>query len=214
LRLAVIAGALVALAGAGNAFAASTGLVISQVYGGGGNTGATFSHDYVELLNRGTTPVSTAGLSVQYGSAANNFSQVNPLPSATVAPGGYFLVQLATGGAVGSPLPTADATGATNISGTTGKVALVAGTTALACGSAASRCHASSYVDLVGYGTSSDFEGTVAPAPSSTTAIHRASAGCVDTDVNGSDFSVGGGRDHHVGVFLHEQALGGDQFET
>jgi hypothetical protein len=29
-------------------------VVISQVYGGGGNTGATYTHDFIELFNSGT----------------------------------------------------------------------------------------------------------------------------------------------------------------
>ena len=41
------------------------GLVISQVYGGGGNAGALFTHDFVELFNRGGAPVGLAGWSVQ-----------------------------------------------------------------------------------------------------------------------------------------------------
>jgi hypothetical protein len=49
--------------------APSPGVVISQVYGGG-NSGATYTHDFIELFNRGTVPISLAGWSVQYGSAA------------------------------------------------------------------------------------------------------------------------------------------------
>ncbi len=33
--------------------AVSPDIVISQVYGGGGNAGATYTHDYIELFNRG-----------------------------------------------------------------------------------------------------------------------------------------------------------------
>ncbi len=35
--------------------AVSANLVISQVYGGGGNTGAQYTHDFVELFNRGSS---------------------------------------------------------------------------------------------------------------------------------------------------------------
>ena len=38
---------------------------ISQVYGGGGNSGATYTNDFVELFNSGTTPVDVANWSVQ-----------------------------------------------------------------------------------------------------------------------------------------------------
>ena len=45
-------------------------VVISQVYGGGGNAGATLKNDFIELFNRGASPVSLNGWSVQYASAA------------------------------------------------------------------------------------------------------------------------------------------------
>ena len=51
------------------AAAASPNVVISQVYGGGGNAGATFQNDFVEIFNRGNTTVSLAGWSIQYASA-------------------------------------------------------------------------------------------------------------------------------------------------
>src|SRR5438045_2466793 len=43
------------------AVAASPNLVISQVYGGGGNSGATFKNDFIELFNRGSSPVNVIG---------------------------------------------------------------------------------------------------------------------------------------------------------
>ena len=49
--------------------ALSADIVISQVYGGGGNSGATYTHDFIELFNRGTAPVSLSGWSVQYSSS-------------------------------------------------------------------------------------------------------------------------------------------------
>ena len=69
LRLAIVVGALLALAGSTSGLAASDGVVISQVYGGGGNAGASFTHDFIELFNRGTAPVVLDGMSVQYASA-------------------------------------------------------------------------------------------------------------------------------------------------
>ena len=49
--------------------ALSSGVVISQVYGGGGNTSAPYLNDFVELFNRGTTAVNVANWSVQYNSS-------------------------------------------------------------------------------------------------------------------------------------------------
>jgi Lamin Tail Domain len=51
--------------------ALSTGVVISQVYGGGGNAGGIINRDYIEIFNRGTTPVTINGWSVQYASDVN-----------------------------------------------------------------------------------------------------------------------------------------------
>jgi uncharacterized protein len=49
--------------------AVSADIVISQVYGGGGNAGAPYTHDFVEIFNRGSMAVSLAGKSIQYASA-------------------------------------------------------------------------------------------------------------------------------------------------
>jgi len=173
----------------------STSLVISQIYGAGGNSGASYTHDYVELFNRSSQSVDIGGWSVQYASAANDFSQKVDVPSGTSVPaGGYFLIQLTAGsGGNGSALPTADLSGSINMSATAGKVALVKDTTLLTCGATGNTCSSSSIADLVGYGsTASDYEGSgPAPAPSlATDALFRKSGGCIDTDDNASDFEV------------------------
>src|SRR5262245_29548422 len=108
-------------------------IVISQLYGGGGNVGATYQNDYVELLNRTAAPISISGWSLQYTSAAGSSWSTNlfALPSATIPAGSYFLVQMASTNPVGSVLPTPDAISTINMSATTGKIALVTNTTAL-----------------------------------------------------------------------------------
>ncbi len=194
-RILRVAGALLVL-GLAASSPVSAQVVISQVYGGGGNTGAPFRNDYVELFNRGTSAVPLAGLSVQYASATGtgNFGG-NPIAtlSGTLQPGQYYLVQLA-GGATGAALPTPDATGTVNMSGTAGKVVLVNSTTGLACNGGSTPCSAPQLaliLDLVGYGSANFFEGTAAPALSNTTAGLRQNSGCTDTGVNGSDFIAG-----------------------
>ena len=115
-------------------FSQSTTLVISQVYGAGGNSGALYTADYVELHNVSGTSQSLSGLSVQYASSAATgaWTGVYALPAATIPAGGYYLVQMSTAGTVGSPIPTPDAVAAPAIamSGTSGRVAIVTGTTA------------------------------------------------------------------------------------
>src|SRR5438094_9344380 len=70
------------------AAAVSTTIVISQVYGGGGNSGATITHDYIEIYNLGGTSVSLSGLSLQYPSATgpgnpgSNSGELAELPAA------------------------------------------------------------------------------------------------------------------------------------
>jgi hypothetical protein len=86
-------------------------LVISQVYGGGGNASATYTSDFIEIFNRGTTTIdfSVTPYSVQYAAATSNFStNKTDITSGTLLPGHYFLIQEASGGANGAALPTPD----------------------------------------------------------------------------------------------------------
>ena len=171
-----------------NAFGASNSLVISQVYGGGGNSGATLKNDFIEILNISGSAISLNGYSVQYASSTGNFSSslLTALPNATLQPGHYFLIQEAAGSGGTVNLPTPDATGSINMSATTGKVALVNGTSAIA------SCTAANVVDLIGYGSGvSCSETSAAPGLSNTTADLRAGNGCTDTDNNGVDFTAG-----------------------
>ncbi len=152
---------------------------ISQIYGGGGNAGATYTHDYIEIFNRGTTSVSLGGKSLQYASAAGTGNlgsatdQRTELPDVSVPPGGYFLVREVRKGAGGTTAVPADLIDPTPIpmSGTAGKVALANGIDPLGCNTAAS-CAANGndtrIIDLIGYGaTATYFEGA-GPAPGTT----------------------------------------------
>ena len=200
LRLAIVVGALLALAGSTSGLAASDGVVISQIYGGGGNAGASFTHDFIELFNRGTTPVVLDGMSVQYASATGtgalgaDAGQLTEL-SGTIQPGKYLLIHEASNAAVGAPLPANDVVDATPIAmaAGAGKVALATGTTTLGCNTAATCTAAGTLgriVDLVGYGNATFFEGTAAaPTINATTSAARAGSGCTETDDNAADFA-------------------------
>jgi len=181
---------LMALVGAPAAWSASPAMVVGQVFAGGGNAGAPYSNDFVELFNRGSAAVDLGGWSIQYASGTGTSWQVTPL-TGSVQPGGRYLVQLASG-AVGAALPTPDATGTSNLAVSGGKVALVHAATALSCGAAAGSCSADPLVtDLVGYGSATDYEGSgAAPAIGNTTAALRAGDGCTDTDANATDFTA------------------------
>jgi predicted extracellular nuclease len=172
-------------------------VVISQVFGGGGNSGAPYKNDYVEIFNREATSVTLTGWSIQYASATGtgNFG-ANPIAllTGTIGPGQFYLVQLA-GGTTGAPLPTPDATGTVNMSGSAGKVVLANTTTGLPCNGGSTLCPPSEMakiVDLVGYGGANFYEGTgAAPILNNTTAGLRFGGGCAETNNNSVDFYAG-----------------------
>jgi Lamin Tail Domain len=188
LLLIATAGALLA---APAARSASADLVLNQVFAAGGNAGAPYANDFVELFNRGGTTVDLGNWSIQYASGSSTSWQATPLVGSLPA-GGHYLVQLASTGTVGAPLPAPDATGTSNLAVSGGKVALVHGTAAVTCGGSPGSCSADPAVaDLVGYGSATDYEGGApAPAISNTTAEVRTAGGCADTDANASDFSA------------------------
>jgi endonuclease G len=165
-------------------------IVISQLYGGGGNAGATYKNDYVELYNRGTTPVDIGGWSLQYASATGSGWDFGKQPlGGTIAPAEYLLISLASSGADGADLLPPNIVGQINMSGTNGKVALVNSFDGLVGNCPIGDPHV---MDFVGYGTADCREGlTTAPAPSTTTSIFRLGGGSTDTDRNGSDFVTG-----------------------
>ena len=105
-------------------------LVISQVYGGGGNAGSTYRNDFIEIFNGGVAPVNVRGWSVQYASSTGTSWQVTPL-SGSILPGRYYLVQQAQGAGGTVNLPAPDAIGTISMAAGSGKVALVSSTTAL-----------------------------------------------------------------------------------
>lgn len=167
--------------------AATAQVVISQVYGGGGNTGATLKNDYIELFNMGSAPVNLGGWTVQYASAAGSTWQSTTL-SGSIAPGGYFLIQQAAGAGGTLNLPTPNISGSIAMSATSGKVGLVSSFTTLS-----GTCPTGgTIVDFVGYGTANCFEGGgAAPTLSNTLAALRAGNGCTDTNNNSGDFTSG-----------------------
>jgi predicted extracellular nuclease len=162
----------------------SPDIVISQVYGGGGNAGAFWRQDFIELFNRGAAPVNVAGWSVQYtSSAGSSWTNRTNITAGVVNPGQYFLIQEAAGNGGTQDLPTPDVVGTIAMGGTAGKVALVTNQVNLACGT---NCDTDPSVrDFVGYGGANDFEGAGPTAVlSNTTAALRTLAGCTDANTH------------------------------
>src|SRR5262245_49206215 len=170
------------------ASALSTDVVISAVYGGGGNAGATIKNDFIELANLTDNPINVSTWSVQYASAAGSVFQITNLTGSIPAHGRY-LVQEAAGAGGTLSLPTPDATGSIPMSGTSGVVALVTNQIPLVgCGISCST--APNVKDLVGYGATANVETLAAPGLTNTTADARSGA-MVDTDNNSADFTSG-----------------------
>ncbi|MBP6837342.1 MAG: tandem-95 repeat protein [Kofleriaceae bacterium] len=168
----------------------ATDLVISQIYAGGGNSGALFNNDFIELHNPTPAPIDLTGYAVQFTSATGTTWAAQALPAVSLPAGGYYLIQEAAGTGTPGPLPTPDFVPAPPFAmgAASGKVALTRTTVALA-----GACPTSAaIVDLVGYGvTASCFAGAgPTPAPSNSTAVHRGGGGCTDAGSDATDFAT------------------------
>ena len=190
---------------------ASNNIVISQIYPGATGIGENYRkyaingrldsglyiYDYVELFNRGITPINLSGYSIQIGTEVGNVWVGYSFPNNTIIEAGrYLLIQCGSGGGGGIVLPTgpdlsSDCNG--GIPAGSGKAALVASTAGLSCGSIATPCNLSNSLiaDWVSYGTGSDGEGESGAKGSTVTnneAVVRLAQGCLDTNSNVSDF--------------------------
>ncbi len=183
-------------------------VVISQIYGGGGNGGATYTNDFIELFNRGTVAQNLSGWSVQYASANGSTWFVTQLPSFVLQPGKYFLIQEDAGTTPVLALPTPDLDGITcgctyntatppvviatgiAMSAANGKVILVSSTVA----ESTANPTGSQIIDKVAFGTTSTsgFEGTgpTGTTLTSSTSAQRNNGGCTDTNSNPTDFTA------------------------
>ncbi len=85
----------------------ATDLVISQIYAGGGNSGALFNNDFIELHNPTPAPIDLTGYAVQFTSATGTTWAAQALPAVSLPAGGYYLIQEAAG--TGTPEAAADA---------------------------------------------------------------------------------------------------------
>nr|WP_099907599.1 endonuclease/exonuclease/phosphatase family protein [Streptomyces sp. TLI_171] len=189
---AAVAASLVLVPLPGAVAAPSAGAVIAEVYGGGGNSGATLKNDFIELGNPSGAAFGLSGYSVQYlpgTPGANSQWGVTPL-TGSVAAGGRYLIGEGPGAGGTVDLPAADAAGTLALSATSGTVALVNGTAALTCKTAADCAADPRIVDLVGFGTAVVREANPIAGASNTASVARP-ASLADTDDNAKDFAAG-----------------------
>lgn len=166
-------------------------IVINEIYGAGGNSGAMYTHDFVELYNPNNVEIDISGYTFYYASATGTTWSKNTLPANSKMPAKTYYVVLFASGATGIAVPNANYTFAPsniNMSGTTGKI-LLASISNLSL--TASPIGVNGYVDFVGYGTATAYEGSEGPAaaPSTTTSTQRKTDG-LDTTNNKTDFAA------------------------
>jgi predicted extracellular nuclease len=191
----VAAGLAVAVAGLASVSPASanpagTGLVISEVYGAGGNVGAVLNADFVELYNPTGAAISVTGDYIHYR-AGNGASGGSPFAlTGSVPAGGHYLIQMGAVGANGGALPTPDAVAlpAFSMAAAGGQVYLLSTSTPIA--TTGNQAGAAGVVDMVGVTGSTSFETAATSAGATTTnSLNRTTAGA-DTDNNAADFSL------------------------
>lgn len=157
-------------------------VVISEIYGGGGQSGSPYKNDFIEIYNPTNSSLNLSGWSVQYASASGSFNSITKL-SGSIGAYNYFLIKEAAGSSGTADLPTPDVTGTINLSASSGKVALAKVTTAV------SGSTDSNVVDFVGYGSANDSETSPAGKLSNTTSAER------KDNNGGTDQSQGNGWD-------------------
>jgi hypothetical protein len=109
-------------------------VIISQVYGGGGNAGATYKSDFIELYNTTGADINIGGWSIQYGSATGvaqiGTSNIDVFPAGTIIKAhSHYSIKCADG-ANGAEWPAGTfdwepSTNVLNLSGSAGKVILM-----------------------------------------------------------------------------------------
>ena len=158
---------------AANAAPDGSKLVISEVYGGGGNSGATLKSDFIELYNPTTSPISLDGMSLQYRSAtATTQPTIVFQLSGSVPANGHWLVKAADGAGGTDELPTPDQSSTISMGGTGGQVFLADQTTPLTLSPVTGEMAGQpGVVDMVGFGSgATSFEAAQTGTVSNTTA--------------------------------------------
>ena len=169
---------------------AGSALVISEVYGAGGNAGAVFNADFVELYNPTASALDLSGLAIHYRSAAGGSGGSPYALTGSVPSHSHWLVQMSAVGSNGAALPTPDsvASPAFSMAAAGGQVALQQGTTIIS--TSGSTVGKAGIVDFVGASGASSFEtAATTSAATPTQSLNRTATGA-DTDSNAADFTL------------------------
>ena len=177
--------------------AATGGLVISEVYGGGTSSGAanSYANDFIELENRSSAEINLEGWSVQYHSATGTGQFAVHELHGRIPAGKKYLIQEGTF-PNGNPMPTPEETGALSLSSSSGVVALVSNTTpyptfGTTTGVDLAGVTDNGLVDLVGYGTTANTYETARTGTVLSTTLSASRKPTEDTDDNSADFTTG-----------------------
>ena len=171
----------------------NTSLRISQIYPRGGETGAIYQSDFIEIFNRGNTTVDLNGWSLNVDAFdGSSFSRggVRFLASFPLPPGAHLLFQFPGSGTNGQPLNGDIPFPVGGLGSTGGHIMLVAKDQTAPVGCPVLPDPSGAVVDFVGYGSATCSEGAVAPLPPATKSLLRIGNGCTDTDNNFNDFSL------------------------
>ena len=175
LAIALAAGTVSVVAPAALAAPDGSNVVINEVYGGGGNSGAKYTHDFVELYNPTDQEIDLTGWTITQRSA-KDAGNGSALLTGVIPANGYFLVQGSQGNGGTESLPTPDSRGdGLAFSGSQAIARLINGN--------------GDVVDLVGWGAAVVSEGSPARKTENYQSVQRKEAG-KDTDNNADDFVV------------------------
>lgn len=179
---------------------ADANIRISQIYTRGGEAGAAFQNDFIELFNRGNVDVDVSGWTLSIANFAGTPPNIQISQSGVklfnpngiiISPGRHLLIKFGGSGTSGQPITTSDINlNPMPISDTGGQIVLVAKDQTLPFG----YCPAAPdltgvVVDYVGYGIAICYEGTVTLAPPPDMSLTRVGGGCTDNNNNLADFS-------------------------
>jgi 5'-nucleotidase len=165
-----------------------TGLVINEVYGAGGNSGALYNADFVEILNPTGASIDLLGKYVSYRSSSGSAGGSPIALKGSLPAGEQFVVRMSATAGSASAVP-ADLVASPSVSMAAGggQVFLTDNAQAItATGQMAGRDHV---IDMVGLDGSTSYEGTGA-GPTATVANSAQRTGGTDTDNNTADFSL------------------------